>query len=163
MATKKKPLPRQHLENEKFIYELVSKMGVSKSICIKKLGLPANYFGRYLGCSENFDKALADFTTDILMSSVVDGINFSAAERKYMMMKLRVFDKEIELPVKNMKTAAHATTNLSFALDAYARKEIGEDVLQAIRQACDVFSSLMTSTVLEERIGDLEKLIESKL
>ncbi len=161
---KRLPLTKKFkaMKMEKIIFELVSTKGVSKTICLKQLQLPPNYFSRYEGADVNFDSALATFTTEVLMKHVTKNLGYSGAERKYLMQKLRVFDKEIELPIKKMTTAKHASENLSFALNAFARKELGEEGLQAIRQACDVFSNLMTSTVLEEKIGDLERLMEEK-
>lgn len=155
-------LPTQHKSSEKAIFELVSTRGVSKTICINKLRLPANYFNIYDGTSNNFNSAMAHFTSEVLMKSVTANLDFDSTNRKYLLQKLRVFDQEIDLPIKNMKTAKHASTNLSFALNAYAQKEIGEDTLQSIRQACDVFSSLMVATTLQEEVKALQKLFEEK-
>ena len=158
----KRKLTKTDAKIEKEIYKLVSKRGVSKAVCIRQFQLPANYFSRYQGAHAHYDKAMAVFTSDVLMKSVVETLSMDSAGRKYLMTKLRVFDKEIELPIKTMTTAKHASQNLSFALSAYARKELTDDSLQAIRQACDVFSGLMTATVLEEKISDLEKMMKEK-
>ena len=158
----KTPLPSKYKASEKAIFKLVSTRGVSKVICISKLGLQKNYFNQYQNTNENFESALAHFTSDVLMVAVTSSLEFSASDRKYIMTKLRIFDSEIDLPIKNMKTASHASQNLSFALNAYAKKEIGEDTLQSIRQACDVFSNLMVATTLQQEVKDLQKLFEEK-
>ncbi len=164
MAKKKTRLPQRYVESktEKAIFELVSKKGVSKTLCVKQFGLAPNYFAGYVGCQDNYDKAQALFVSEVLMKSVVDNLNFDSPGRKYMLQKLRVFDAEIELPIKKMTTAKHASENLSFALSAYAKKQIGDDALQQIRAACSVFSDLMVSTTLEEKIANLEKIMEEK-
>ena len=160
MAVIKKALPLKHKASEKAIFKLVSKRGVSKSICKNQLKLPHNYFNIWIGTDENFNSALASFTSNVLMKSVTANLEMDSPSRKYLMQKLRVFDQEIELPIKKMTSAKHASQNLSFALSAYAKKEIGEDTLQAIRQACDVFSSLMVATTLQQEVKDLQKLFE---
>ena len=160
MAVIKKPLPLKYKETEKAIFKLVSKRGVSKSICKNQLKLPHNYFNAWIGTDENFNSALASFTSNVLMKSVVANLEMDSPSRKYLMQKLRVFDQEIELPIKKMTSAKHASQNLSFALSAYASKEIGEDTLMAIRQSCDVFSSLMVATTLQAEVKDLQKLFE---
>ncbi len=88
MTTKKKPLPKRHLHIEKAIFELISTKGVSKTICINKLGLPANYFNSYVGTDDNFNSVMATFTSDVLMESVTNNLGMDGASRKYLMQKL---------------------------------------------------------------------------
>ncbi len=156
--TPKKNLPVKWAAAEKAIFTLVSEKGVSKNICINTFGLGSNHFNIFQGTDANYNKALAIFTSEVLMKAVVGALEFSAADRKFIMTKLRVFDKEIELPIKKMTTAAHASQNLSFAMDAYARKEISDDTFQQIRAACETFSKLMIATDIETRLGEIERL-----
>jgi len=162
MAVKKRKLPSKYIETEKSIYKLVSEKGVSKAICINTLQLPVNYFNILIGTNENYNKALAHFTSEVLMKSVIENLAFDSTSRKYIMQKLRVFDSEIELPVKKMTSAKHASENLSFALNAYAKKEIGDESLVAIRSACSVFSDLMVATTLQAEVEELKKMFEEK-
>ena len=157
-----KPLPTKHKTTEKEIFKLVSTRGVSKTICINQLKLPPNYFNAYTGTTDNFNSGMATFTSEVLMKSVAANLAFSASDRKYLMGKLRVFDQEINLPIQHMKTAKHASQNLSFALNEFSQKRITEETLQAIRQSCDVFSSLMVATTLQAEVKDLQKLFEEK-
>ena len=155
----KRPLPEKYKTAgvEKAVFKLVSKKGVSKTICQNKLRLPVNYFNHFVGTADNFDAAMAKFTSDVLMVAVTGSLDMDSAGRKYLMQKLRVFDKEIDLPVKKMTCAKHASQNLSHALAAYAKKELTEDSLQAIRGACEVFAKLMVSTDIESRLAEIEK------
>lgn len=158
----KKSLPAKYANTNTAIFELVSAKGVSKTVCINTFKLSPNYFTAFVGTGENYNQALATFTNEVLMKSVVDNLKFDNSSRKFLMQKLRVFDGEIELPHKRMKTAQHASDNLSCALDAYARKEIGEEALQAIRSACSIFSELQVATTLQAEVAELKKLFEEK-
>ena len=162
MAVKRQSLPKKYEKMQESIFNLVSKRGVSKTICLNKFQLPANYFNRYVGADENFNSGMAEFASGVLMKSVVETLELDGAGRKYIMQKLRVFDQPMQLPVPKMKTAKDASENLSFALDQYAQKHITSDALQDVRQACEVYSKLSVATVLQDEVQELRQLFEEK-
>lgn len=156
-------LPAKYKSMEKAIFDLVSKRGVSKTICTNKFGLPVNYFNQYAGTNENYQSAMAEFASNVLMKNVTEQLEFDGASRKYLMQKLRVFDQPIQLPVPKMKSASDASDNLSFALDLYSQKLITSDMLQDIRQATEVFSKLMVATTLQQDVQELKDMVEEKI
>ncbi len=159
MPTKKRQLPIHLKSKEKAILELVSKSGVNKTHCVNSLKLPVNYFSSYEGTLENYNHAMTKFT-EKLMKIVMDNVGYSDSNRKYLMEKLRVFDGEIQLPkIKDARTAQKA---LAFALEAYAKKEISDNQLQAIRSSCQIYSELSVNTDLQAKIESLENLMKEK-
>ena len=160
--TKKIKLPKKYENIEIAIFEEVSNRGTSKMDCTRLFSLSKNYFCRYTHTSENYDKAMSHFTSQVLMAQVVEQMQYSASDRKYLMQKLRVFDNSIELPIPIMETAKDASINLSFCLAAYARKELSEDAMQAIRSTCEVYSKLAVATTLQIEVQELKELFEER-
>ena len=156
----KRKLPAKYKPSEKAILKLVSETGVNMTHCINSLKLPPNYFNAYQGSRDNYNHALSKFT-EKLMGIVMENVSFSDSNRKYLMEKLRVFDGEIQLP--KIKDARSAQKALAFSLEAYARKEISDSQLQAIRSSCQIYSELSVNTDLQQKIERLEKLMEEKL
>ena len=156
----KRKLPTKYDSSEKAILKLVSETGVNMTHCINSLKLPKNYFNIHYGTRDNYNHALSKFT-EKLMTIVMSNVEFSDSNRKYLMEKLRVFDGEIKLPkIKDARTAQKA---LAFALEAYARKDISDSQLQAIRSSCQIYSELSVNTDLQQKIERLELLMEEKL
>ncbi len=161
MAMTRKEVPKEHKPKMKDIAKEVRTKGTSKTNCLRLFDLPPNFFNQHLDAKELYEKSMAQFGSKV-MKITIEQLAYSAADRKLLITKLRLMDAEIDLPVKRMKNASDATRNLSFALHAYAKKEITDDTLQQIRSACDTFSSLTTATVLETKIAELEKLFAER-
>ena len=150
-----KALPTKLKSKDKAVFKLVSEYGVSKNHCVRSLKLPINYFHNYISTKDNYDMAMAKFT-EKLMKATMNNIEFSDSNRKYLMQKLRVHDIEIKLPkITDNKSAQKA---LGLAIEAYARKELTDTQLVAIKTACATYSELSVHTELQEKIERLEAL-----
>ena len=154
----KKPLPEKYHAYKKNIISL-AKDGLSKTIILQKLKLPANFFNIYLTTDDWYNKGRAEFAA-IVMKNVKDALPTSPTERKYLMEKLGLTRNEVTLP--KMTDAKSAGEVLAKALQLYAKKEIGDTELQAIRSSAQIFSELHTSVELQRQIEELRTLIENK-
>ncbi len=154
-----KALPTKLKSKDKAVFKLVSSYGVSKNHCIRSLKLPINYFHNYIGTKDNYDQAMTKFT-ELLMKATMNNIEFSDSNRKYLMQRLRVHDFEIKLPkVVDAKSAQQA---LGLCIEAYARKELTDTQLVAMKTAVECYSSLSVHTDLQEKVERLEALFTAE-
>ena len=158
MMVTKKPLPKKYKAYDSHVIEL-AKDGLSKTVILQKLKLPANFFNAFSGTDDWFNHGRAKFS-ETVMKSVRSNLDFSPTERKYLMDKLGILRNEIALP--KMTDAKSAGNVLAEALQLYSLKEIGDVELQAIRTSAQMFSELHTSVELQRQIEELRSLIENR-
>ena len=156
----KKPLPKKYQAYETNVIEL-AKDGLSKTVILQKLTLPANFFNAYTtpNPSDWFNAGRAEFA-EMVMKSVRSNIDFSPTERKYLMDKLGLTRNEVTLP--KMTDSKSAGKVLSEALQLYARKEIGDIELQAIRSSAQIYSELHVNVDIQRELTELRAMIEEK-
>lgn len=156
----KKPLPKKYHTLKSNIIEL-AKDGLSKTVIIQLLELPPNFFNAYVDSnpSDWFNQGRALFAESV-MKSVRTNLDFSPTERKYLMEKLGLTRNEVELP--KMTDAKSAGKVLSEALHLYARKEIGDVELQAIRSSAQIYSELHVNVEIQQELAELKAMIEEQ-
>ena len=156
MATNKRSIPKKYKTYEAHIISL-AKQGLSKSLIIQNLSLPANFFNAYLSTDDWFNFGRSEFAKEILKKTN-KSVEYNASTQKYLLEKMQVFRSEIKLP--KMKDAKSAASVLATALDLYSKKEISDAELQAIRASAQIYSELHTNTDLQRQIEELRVLIE---
>lgn len=155
----KKPLPEKYLSYEKKIISL-AKDGLSKTLILQKLKLPANFFNAYHNTDDWFNFGKAKFA-ETVMKSVREHLDFSPTERKYLMEKLGLTRNEVS-SLPKMVDAKSAGEVLSEALLLYSRKEISDVELQAIRSAAQIYSELHVNIEIQRELAELRAIIEEQ-
>ncbi len=159
MAVKKRKLPTKFDGYEAKIFDMVSKLGVSKAHVCKAFGLGHNYFNIFVGTNDNYERGKTAFV-ETLMKITVKNLPNSDANRKYLMQKLRIFDGELDLPlITDTKSAQKA---LAICIQSYGKGDITAEQLNDIKTSCSTYVDLNTNVVLQEKIEKLEELFKEK-
>ncbi len=156
-AIVKDKVPPKHRVMLPAIEKLVSETGFSRTKVIEKLELPLNFFSLFREAGKLYLKSRAQFAENI-MGITVDNLAFSSQDRRYLLDKLRPHENSFK--IVKPKDAKGAAKTLGDAMLLFAQGDISKDQLQQIRSSCQIFSDLMVSTELQERVLNLEELMK---